>query len=253
MGRPGIDFISLFDLNDRLEPLYADAQDLWESDGWQEVQGVRIEIPGGDFAHYQGEIEPRVVDSFEGESGKIFLWEEEDSVVVWEVEVPQRGLYWIGFEYYPMPGKRASAMRDIKINGSFPFNEARRLQFERVWRDANLPRQDNQGNDIRPIQIETPEWQFKWAEDSDGMYRDPFLWPLEAGVNRIEIHSIREPMAVKTLIISSAESLPTYAEVLESIRPKGTERSRMSSSSFKQRPLSRSQTRRSAPSLAPIR
>ena len=81
----------------------------------------------GQFPYYEGEAEPRVVDSLEGESGRIFVWEEEDSVVVWEVEVPERGLYWIGFEYYPLPGKRASAIRDMKVNGSFPFNEARTL------------------------------------------------------------------------------------------------------------------------------
>lgn len=221
LGRTGIDFISLFNLNDRLEPLYADVQTAWEEAGWRSIDGVRIEIPGGDYVQYSGETEPRVASSFEGETGQILLWEEEDSVVVWEVEVPERGLYWIGFEYYPLPGKRASAMRDIKINGVYPFNEARRLQFERVWRDANLPKQDNQGNDIRPIQIETPEWQFKWAEDADGMYRYPFLWPLEEGVNRIEVHSIREPMAVKSLVVSSPIRRPTYAEVLAEYQAKG--------------------------------
>ena len=164
------------------------------------------------------------------------------------------GLYWIGFEYYPMPGKRASAMRDMKINGVYPFNEARRLQFERVWRDANLPKQDNQGNDIRPIQIETPEWQFKWFEDSDTMYRDPFLWPLEEGVNRIEIRSIREPMAVKTLVIAVAgESVRPTPKCWQNIGQKDIKRSRTSSSNSRRRRLSRSRTRPSGPSLAPTR
>lgn len=221
VGRPGIDFIELFNLNDRLEPLYADIQSIWDEQGFQRAEGVRIEIPGAAFVEYRGETEPVIVDSYEGETGSIFLWEEEESTVVYEVDVPAKGLYWIGIEYYSMPGKRASAMRDIKINGVYPFNEARRLQFERVWRDANLPKQDNQGNDIRPIQIETPEWQFKWVEDSDTMYRYPFLWPLDEGVNRIEIRSIREPMAVKTLVIAAPERLPTYAEVLAEYRAKG--------------------------------
>lgn len=220
-GRPRIDFLTLFDLSDRLEPLYADTLPQWEAEGWQRVPGVRIEVAGGDFVEYHGEMEPVVVDEYAGESGRILLWEEEEAIVVWEVEVPERGLYWLGFEYYPMPGKRASAMRDVKINGVYPFNEARRLQFERVWRDAHLPKQDNQGNDIRPLQIETPEWQFKWFEEADTMYRDPFLWPLEKGVNRIEVRAIREPMAVKTLVIASPIVRPTYAEVLEEYRAKG--------------------------------
>ena len=220
VGRPGIDFIELFNLNDRLEPLYADIQSIWDEQGFQRAEGVRIEIPGAAFVEYRGETEPVIVDSYEGETGSIFLWEEEESTVVYEVDVPAKGLYWIGIEYYSMPGKRASAMRDIKINGVYPFNEARRLQFERVWRDANLPKQDNQGNDIRPIQIETPEWQFKWVEDSDTMYRYPFLWPLDEG------KPDRDPFdpgahGGEELVIASPERLPTYAEVLAEYRAKG--------------------------------
>lgn len=221
LGVEGIDFIRLFNLNARLEPLYDEVMDEWAKAGYDPVEGVRIVIPGGSYTSYEGETLPEVWSEFEGEQGDILMWTEDDSIVTWEVEVPETGLYWIGMQYYSLPGKRASAMRDVKINGEYQFNEARRLQFERVWRDAHLPKQDNQGNDIRPLQIETPEWRFKYFEDSDGMYRDPFLFLLKEGKNVIEIHSIREPIAVKELIVQSRVVRPTYAEVLAEYREKG--------------------------------
>lgn len=215
-----VDFIELFNLNRRLEPLFGEMLSRWEEEGLRPVEDVYIEIPGGAYAEYQGEVRPRVVSEFEGRRGSILLWEEDDSTVIWEVTVEEPGLYWIGMEWYSLPGKRASAMRDVKVNGVYPFNEARRLEFERVWRDGPA-RQDNRGNDVRPSQIETPQWLFKYFEDADGMYDGPFLFPLRAGVNRIEIHSIREPIAVEKLVISSQERLPTYAEVLEEYRARG--------------------------------
>lgn len=217
---PAVDYIELFQLNRRLEPLYGEMLSAWEREGLRPVEGVYLEIPGGAYAGYVGEVRPRVVGEFEGRQGSILLWEEEDSTVIWEVTVDEPGLYWIGMSWHPLPGKRASAMRDVKVNGAYPFNEARRLEFERVWMDVARG-QDNRGNDIRPAQVEAPQWLFKYFEDADGMYDGPFLFPLRAGVNRIELRSIREPIAVEKLVVASMERLPTYEEVLAQYRALG--------------------------------
>lgn len=213
LGEEGVDFIRLFNLDARLEPLYHLQLQTWEEEGYAHVEDFRLEIPGAQYTDYYGETPPEVVSTFEGRDGDILLWEEEDSIVTWEVHVPQTGLYWIAFGYHPLPGRRASAMRDFKINGEYPFNEARRINFERVWVDEHLPKQDNQGNDIRPKQIEKPEWRFKHVEDSDGMYLYPFSFLLEEGVNTIEVHSIREPMAISHIVVESRKQLPTYEDV----------------------------------------
>lgn len=215
------DFLAQFDMSRFLEPLYAEVRPQWETQGFSPVTDVLVELNGGDFTSHEGRLEPVVVSEYEGKTGEILLWQEEDDTYHWDVEVPQSGLYWIGVEYYPLPGKRASAMRDVKVNGAYPFSEARRLSFERAWRDSGPPARDNQGNDIRPRQIETPDWQFKYFEDPEGMYIDPFYFPLEAGVNTLTIHSIREPMAIRRIVVRSAERLPTYADVARTYQEKG--------------------------------
>ena len=215
------DFLAQFHLSQYLEPLYAEVLPVWEQSGLLPVSDVLVEIAGGDFITHEGNTEPVVVSEFEGRTGKILLWQEEEDTYHWQVEVPETGLYWIGIEYYPLPGKRASAMRDVRINGVYPFSEARRLSFERTWRDSGPPGRDNQGNDVRPRQIEVPQWNFKYFEDPEGLQIDPFYFPLEAGVNTITIHSIREPIALRRIVVRSAERLPTYAEVARMYAEKG--------------------------------
>lgn len=216
-----IDFVNLFDLMSALEPLYADARDAWEEQGLRPIDDIRIEIDGGAFTSYEGTLEPKVVSEYEGRTGRILLWEDEEALVTWQVEVPEDGLYLIGAEYHQMPGKRASAIRAIMINGEFQFNEARRVSFVRLWRDAGLPRQDNQGNDVRPAQVEAPEWQFTHFEDPEAMYQTPFYFYLKKGVNEITLQAIREPMAIRKLVVESLVLPPTYEEVLATYRERG--------------------------------
>ncbi len=220
-GEAGVDFINLFDLVSTLEPLYHEAYATWQEEGLRPVDGVHIELDGGAFVSYDGEVEPEVVSEFEGRTGRILLWEEEEAVATWHVEVPEDGLYILGMEYHPLPGKRASAMRDIRINGEYQFNEARRLHFERTWRDGGKPTRDNQGNDIRPTQVEAPEWRFKHVGDPEGMYRDPFFFALRKGVNEITLHATREPIAIRKIVVESLELPPTYEEVLATYRESG--------------------------------
>lgn len=219
--RPGIDFVRLFDMIDRLEPLYAERIEEWIDQGYSPVEEVEIVIPGGAYTDYSGDTPIQVVNEFEGETGSILLWEEEETSVTWEVEVEQAGLYWLAMEYYPLSGRRASLLRDLRVNGEYQFNEARRLQFERVWRDLHPPRRDNQGNDIRPPQVETPEWLYRYVQDPEAMYREPFYILLEEGVNTLTFRSIREPVAIKKLVVTSPVRPPTYDEVLAEYRSKG--------------------------------
>lgn len=220
-GAEDIDFADLFDLSDVLEAPYAIVRDEWDEQGVQPAKNFYLEIPGAAFSSYVGEETPKIVSEFEGRTGEIFMWEEDGSVVTWEVEVPTSGLYILGLEYYQLPGRRASMMRDVRINGEYQFNELRRIQFRRIWRDDALPKQDNQGNDIRPTQVEMPGWQFEYFEDPEGLLRDPFFVKLEAGKNEITLGVIREPMAVRKLVVQSFEELPTYAEVLAEYRARG--------------------------------
>lgn len=204
--------IEIINVQDLLEPHYDEVLQQWLDEGYEIVTDFELVIDAWDYVD-SSDHAFRVVDSLGGRNARTLLWEEEESWIEWEVTVPKRGLYQLGFEYYNIPGKRSTIQRDVKINGEWPFNEAKRLIFHRIFADGGEIRQDNQGNDLRPQQVEIHDWQYRDFYDPQGMYRRPFLFALEEGPNRIRMEAIREPMAISALRVSSPKQIPTYAEV----------------------------------------
>ena len=62
-----------------------------------------------------------------------------------------------------------------------PFNGAEGIDFERVYTDDGKPTKDNQGNEIRPSQIEDPTrgWISSYFEDPTGYEMDPYYFYLK--------------------------------------------------------------------------
>ncbi len=196
------------------EPRYADLLREYQAQGYATVPNVQIDLPAASFAA-QSEVNLSTVAGWEGQSGDVLLWEDgpEGGWVEWTLDVPAAGLYNLGIEYYPLPGKRASIQRDLEIDGAYPFMEARRLVWERTWEDAHPPIRDNQGNDMRPSQQEHPRWRFQLIEDAQGMYREPYLFYLTAGRHTVRLGMIREPMAVARLSLLTPPTVPAYADL----------------------------------------
>lgn len=141
------------------------------------------------------------------------LYTGEDDTVEWRVYVEEDGLYNIAVTYYPVPGRRSSIQREIYINGELPYEEAGFIEFHRVWGDGGLVQVDNQGNEIRPSQVEIPEWRTVLVADSMGTYSIPLSFYLKRGWNTIALVSRREPVVIGQLEILSLTEHPSYAEV----------------------------------------
>ncbi len=156
------------------EPYYANVLSGYKARGYTSAQGVRLDRAGPDYSA-QSDSTLTIEENLGGLQGAVLAWYEGQTGtgwVEWAFDVPSAGLYNLAIEYYPLPGKRASIQRDLQIDGQYPFIEARRLSFDRTWKDAHPPARDNQGNDIRPSQVEAPQWRFQLFEDALAMYRE---------------------------------------------------------------------------------
>ena len=117
----------------------------------------------------EGDVESNVnyegVKAVEGKDG---------STLTWTVNVPQEGFYNIEVDYFIPKSRGINAQRQIMINGEIPFEDATNVSFTRVWKDDGEPIEDNQGNIIRPSQIEEYMWQTRLLSDDRGYINEPY-------------------------------------------------------------------------------
>ena len=201
------------------ERTYREVLASYEQQGYARHLGVEIVIPAVEYTAASTSVE--VETGIGGRDEPVVVWSEEESWIEWEFDVPRAGLYHIALDYYPLPGRRSAARRALEIDGSYPFVEARRLVFPRIWRDAHEPKTDNRGNHVRPRQVEEPMWRIQPLEDEFGLYAEPMWFYFEEGRHTLRFTAVREPIALAAIRVYSPAPLPTYEEVLASYRERG--------------------------------
>ena len=187
-----------------------------------------VEIGAKDYVRYEEggkAATPEVYKDYEGMAGDSLLT-TEDSLIEYDVTIPEEGFYNLTFVYYPVPGKNSDIERSIFIDGNLPFKEFSMTTFSRVWTcevdettaDENgvivkVWEKDNQGNDVKPGMKEIPEWQSRYVYDSDGYITTPLSVYFTKGEHTISVVSIKEPMLINKIVLDHAEETPAYAEV----------------------------------------
>ncbi len=131
---------------------------------------------------------------------------EENSFVEYTVHADRTGMYNMSFEYFPVAGRGIAIERSVLINGETPFLGAEQVTFERVWGDVSSEvRMDNQGNEIRPSQIEKPRWERVSLSDYMGYFTEPYRFYLKAGDNTIRFEGVNEPFVIRAFSLTGVE------------------------------------------------
>ncbi|MBD2870186.1 extracellular solute-binding protein [Paenibacillus arenilitoris] len=179
-------------------------------------------IEAESYAAAEG-MEAVVIDGHEGADTPVVATGEAGAIH-FDIDVPEDGLYHIGLRYYPMEGNTSQIERELLVDGSAPFEEASRLVFSRVWRnEAASPERDAGGNDLRPRQTESPQWQERVLRDAEGYYREPFSFYFSKGRHRLSLVSLREPMIIDYLKLYRHDDAPAYEQVAQGYGEKGYE------------------------------
>lgn len=144
-----------------------------------------------------------VVNNIE-ESAEQCLQTEENGYAEWNFEVKTAGLYEMWVKYYPIDGKGSSIVRSVYLDGTLPFEEARNVNFGRIWIDAEK-RSDKLGNEIVPIQKQTPEWITAPVKDSEGYVQENLKFYLGSGIHTLRFTALREPMVIDQILFKSAD------------------------------------------------
>ncbi|HZG88146.1 extracellular solute-binding protein [Paenibacillus sp.] len=208
------------DINSKLEPSYLAYEKDRIGRGAVDAADVEIVVPGAQFSA-SSEFGIAVETGVGGRPGEALVMSEENSWVEYEIDVPQDGFYQIGMSYYALPGKRASVLRSLQIDGAYPFFQAKKLEFTRMWTDDGDTWFDNQGNEYNAKQVEVFGWQHRDFRDAEAKVVEPFRFHLTQGKHTLRLHAIREPAAIGEITVRAPVALPTYEEVAETYGANG--------------------------------
>ena len=164
-----------------------------------------------DISVFEGDGEMR-----QSEDGSACVYTPDGSYITWKLNVETAGMYHIVLDYLTVDSRGVDMERALYINGELPFAGAGDLCFSRIWTDGGEVRKDNQGNDVRPTQIEIFEWQQVYCQDSMGYHDEPYQFYFEAGENTLSLEALNEPMLLRGIQIVPVAGNNDYKTYLAS-------------------------------------
>ncbi len=172
-------------------------------------EGASITVDAADFTASDGmEAEVRTLDgvpaAVTGDAG----------TVTWAFTAAEPGLYDVRISYYTIEGKGGSVERQLLLDGSVPFKEARDLIFSRIWVNEGSEKIfTGSGNEYRRTQVEQYGWQDSFLHSSIG-YRDESLRVyLDRGPHTLSLASVAEPVAISGITFMTAGAPEPYETV----------------------------------------
>ena len=166
-----------------------------------------------DIFNYESEGTVRV-EKGATDDNKDALFTDTGSTVTWNVNVPQAGMYRLFIDYKITESRGVPAERTVMINDELPFEDARNIAFTRMWMDGGDVKVDNQGNQIRPRQVEYFGWQSAFFKDDMGFVAEPYVFYFEKGDNKLSFIADNEPMLLSNVELKAITEKPSYEEYL---------------------------------------
>ena len=150
----------------------------------------------------------------------ILICSGESGSLSYVFNVETAGKYYFHLYYATLKGNGVDMRLGIKIDGEYPFDEAKELAFKRCFADDGDVRVDKFGNQFAPEQREVFCELNDYATDALGREIEPYLFNLSAGKHMVEIFFIDEPIALEKIVFEVPVDIPNYNEYISEHKDK---------------------------------
>lgn len=140
------------------------------------------------------------------------VFQKDGDRTTWTFTVEEAGLYNIRIGYLTTESRGVDIERAVYINDELPFTGAATIRFSRIWTDAGEVTKDNQGNDIRPSQVEIYTSQQAYCIDDKGYNVDPYRFYFKTGENTVTLEAVNETVIIQEITLMPVVHYPTYSE-----------------------------------------
>ena len=169
---------------------------------------LKIEQHNAFNEKYVEEMLNAAAQGMEGYENVVYLPDTGHATFGFEIEDP--GMYSVEIEYMSTEPTSNNIEKGIKIDGEYPYKEARSIAFLGYWVDEYDTRyeddirdtftdytselldkygflRDLNGNEVKPVKAARPTWDKRFVHASTGYYNEPLKFNLEAGEHTISV------------------------------------------------------------------
>ncbi|MDE5860197.1 MAG: hypothetical protein K2H23_07445, partial [Oscillospiraceae bacterium] len=150
------------------------------------------------------------VASFEGRDN-VIVWSNDEGRIDFTVDVPESGAYQLEFSYYPLEATTITEV-SVLLDGVSPYDTASRVTLNHIWTNAYPISTDSKDNEVRPPQVQSPQWVTAMAYDIDGLFNEPLYFNLEAGHHTISLESERAGVAIESIKLCNKGGYESYTK-----------------------------------------
>ncbi len=126
------------------------------------------------------------------------------------IDVPVSGRYIMSFDYLSYDESILPVEMGMKIDGGYPFYEARSMKFETTWVSDGVD-VDRYGNEIVSLPDKLIRWEHKEVMDASYRYSDPLPVELTAGVHKLELNIQEGTLLLGNISLEAPGDVAEYA------------------------------------------
>ena len=148
-------------------------------------------------------------------------WDAMAGEASWTISIPSAGWYAVTFSYAGCAGGGSNIELGLKLDGQYPFSEAKRFQLPRLWGNDGDVRRDTKGNEFAPEQQELYTAQRHPMRDMNGFVTQDMCLYLQEGTHVLTLQSYEEPFVLYSIGLEVPEAAVTQQEQLQAWRQAG--------------------------------
>lgn len=128
------------------------------------------------------------------------------------IDVPEKGLYCLGFYYKIIDENILPAGISMKINGQYQFEELQRLVVNNTWiMDNDSFPLDRYGNEVMPMPKKEHKWNHTYLHGEDYLLSRPMSVYLEQGENTLTITCNEGELLIGDITLSAEQQFESYS------------------------------------------
>ena len=147
----------------------------------------------------------------------VLIWNSAEGNIVYDVDIPESGLYNIAISYCPLASFTTSIEMSVLIDGKSPYDTASRISLNKAWINKNEITENSQGNQIRPSQIQCSMWMETPINDTDGLFNQPLYFYFQKGKHKLSFDASKAYIAIEWIKIYNQKDPLPYADTAPDI------------------------------------